>query len=85
MHSGTMLAVVSILKDLVSSAAEADTGALFINTKEVDVIRKTLEDMGWPQRETTPISTNKSTSVGISNDTIKQRRSKAMDMRFYWC
>jgi hypothetical protein len=24
------------------------------------------------------------TTVGIINDTIRQRRSKAMDMRFYW-
>jgi hypothetical protein len=23
-------------------------------------------------------------AVGIINDTIRQRRSKAMDMRFYW-
>ena len=27
---------------------------------------------------------NNSTACGIANDTVKQRRSKAMDMRFYW-
>ena len=27
---------------------------------------------------------NNTTSVGFANDTIKQKRSKAIDMRFYW-
>ena len=31
------------------------------------------------------IATDNSTVVGISNDTIKQRRSKAMYTRFYCC
>ena len=31
-----------------------------------------------------PIQTNNITSCGIANDTVTQRRSKAMDMRFYW-
>ena len=41
--------------------------------------------MGWPKRKPTPIATNNYTLVGNSNDTINQRRSKAMNMRFYWC
>jgi hypothetical protein len=32
----------------------------------------------------TPIVTDNSTAVGIANDTVKQKRSKAIDMRFYW-
>jgi len=32
----------------------------------------------------TPIVTDNSTSSGIANETVKQKRSKAMDMRFYW-
>ena len=31
-----------------------------------------------------PIKTDNSTAQGIINNTIKQKRSKAMDMRFYW-
>jgi len=39
--------------------------------------------MGHPQ-PATPIKTNNSTASGISNNTMKQQRSCAMDMRFYW-
>ena len=40
--------------------------------------------MGHPQNEPTPIQTDNSTETGIANNTIKQRRSKAMDMIFHW-
>ena len=39
--------------------------------------------MNHPQPPT-PIQVDNSTAVGISNKTIRQRQSKAMDMRFYW-
>jgi hypothetical protein len=33
---------------------------------------------------TTPDASHKSTAFGILNETIKQKRSKAMDMRYHW-
>ena len=39
--------------------------------------------MGHPQPPT-PIKVDNSTCAGFANDTIRQRRSKALDMRFYW-
>jgi hypothetical protein len=39
--------------------------------------------MGHPQPPT-PLQTDNTTSMGYSNDTIKQRLTRAMDMRFYW-
>ena len=39
--------------------------------------------MGHPQ-QATPLKTDNSTATGIANKTIKQKRSKAIDMRFYW-
>jgi hypothetical protein len=39
--------------------------------------------MGWPQ-PATPIQTDNLCAKGIIYDTVKQRRSKAIDMRFYW-
>ena len=42
-HNGKLVYVVSIIKHVVSSAAEAEMGDLFINMKEEEVIRKTLE------------------------------------------
>ena len=69
---------------VMSSASEAETGGLFINGKEGAYARTVLEEMGWPQHGPTPIQTDNSVAEGIANESIKQRRSKAMDMCFYW-
>ena len=39
--------------------------------------------MKHPQ-PTTPIQVENETAVGIANRSIKQKMSKAMDMRFHW-
>jgi hypothetical protein len=56
---------------------------LFCNAKDGVALRTTLFEMGHPQAAT-PIQTDNACAAGIVNDTVKQRRSKAMDMRFYW-
>ena len=81
--NGAILVISKIMKEVLSSAAEAEIGALFYNGKEVCPLRTTLIAMGHPQPPTVIITDN-STAVGLANDTIKQRRSKAIDMRFYW-
>jgi hypothetical protein len=73
----------SIMCEIVSSAAEAELGGLFHNGKDGCPIRTCLEELGHPQPPK-PIKTDNTTANGIANDTIKQKRSKAMDMRFYW-
>lgn len=62
----------------MSSAAEAELGALYINAKEAVYIRLILERMGHPQTAT-PIQTDNSTAAGVINNTIQP-----MDMRFHW-
>jgi hypothetical protein len=73
----------SIMPMIVSSAAEAEVGGCYYNAKDATVLRIALEEMGHPQPPT-PIECDNTTGVGILNDSIRQRRSKAMDMRFYW-
>ena len=85
MYNVTLLFVASILKHVVSSAAEVEMGALFINMKEAEVIRTALEEMVRLQHEPTAIATDNSTEAGIANDTINKRLSKAMYIRFYCC
>ena len=63
--------------------AEAEFGGLFLNAKEACSIRVTLEELGHKQPPT-PIVTDNDTATGIATDTVKQKRSKEMDMRFYW-
>jgi hypothetical protein len=82
-NNGAVHTNATLLKVVVSSAAEAEVGALFGNTKIGATLRTTLEDMGHPQPATIVITDN-TTASGIVNDTIKQRRSRAFDMRYYW-
>jgi hypothetical protein len=44
--NGAILIFSKVLKHVMSSAAEADIGAVFINAKEGAVIRTTLEELG---------------------------------------
>jgi hypothetical protein len=80
--NGAILIISKVLKHVMSSAAEAESGAVFINAKEGAVLRTTLEELGHEQPPTS-IETDNTTATGYSNGTIKQKRTKAMDMRFY--
>ena len=67
----------------MASAAEAELGALFYNGQVSEPIRTCLEEIGYPQ-PSTPIKTDNSTAAGIVKSSIRQKKSKAMDIRFYW-
>jgi hypothetical protein len=47
--NGAILIISKVLKHVISSAAEAETGAFFINTKEGTVLRTTLKELGQKQ------------------------------------
>ncbi len=81
--NGPIFNLAKILRNVMSSAAEAEVGALFLNAKEATVLRTTLTEMGH-QQPPTPLQTDNSTANGIINGTVKQQASKAIDMRFYW-
>jgi hypothetical protein len=80
--NGPILCLSSIIKHVMSSAAEAEIGSIFSNAKEAAPLRVMLEEMGHHQPPT-PIQTENSTAYGILNNKLNQKRSKAMDMRFY--
>ena len=58
--------------NVMASAAEAEVGGLFINGQAACPLKN------WG------IVTDNQCAEGIANDTVKQKRSKAIDMRFYW-
>jgi hypothetical protein len=80
---GPLLVTTAIMKNVLSSAAEAEIGALFDNTKKTVVLRTMLEEMQYPQAAT-PVQTDNSMACGIANSNLRQQRSRAIDMRFYW-
>jgi hypothetical protein len=73
----------NIMKFVLASASEAETGAMFHNCQDAVPIRTALAEIGHPQ-PATHVRGDNSTAIGIANKSIKQRRSKAIDMRFYW-
>jgi hypothetical protein len=81
--NGAILISITVLKHVMSLAAEAEIGAVFINAKEGAVLHTTLQELGHPQPPT-PLETDNTTATGYSSGTIKQKRTKEMDMRFYW-
>ena len=75
--------VSQIIKSVMSSAAEAELGALFINCKIAVPARKTLEELGHPQLKT-PMQKDNSTSNGLLNNKIIPKATKSIDMKFHW-
>ena len=82
-NNGAVHVIAQIIKNVVSSAAEAEIAAVFINAKGAVPLRHTLMEMNHPQPPT-EITTDNSTAANILNKTCKQTRSKAIDMRYYW-
>jgi hypothetical protein len=81
--NGSILNVASVIKNVVASAAESEVGACFHNAQSGAPLRVTITELGHTQPPT-PLRTDNSTAFGILNKTIKQKRSKAMDMRYHW-
>jgi hypothetical protein len=82
-NQGSILSQSHVIKEVCAAASEAEMAGVFHNARDGVPIRTTLEELGWKQ-DPTLIDTDNSTAEGFSNDTIKQRRSKAIDMRYYW-
>jgi hypothetical protein len=72
--NGAIVVPCNVMREVLSSASEAELAALFYIT---------LDKLGHPQPPT-PMVTDNSTASGIANKSVKQKRSKAMDMCFYW-
>ena len=81
--NGPVLSIAQIMKYVLSSAAEAETSALFLTAKEMIPLRKTLEEMGWKQPPS-PLQCDNSTAVGFTHKTIVSRKSRSWDLRLNW-
>ncbi len=82
-NNGAILNIAQIIKHVMTSAAEAELAALYINAREAIYIRLILQQLGHPQ-PATPIQTDNSTAEGVINSKVQPKRTKAMDMRFHW-
>ena len=74
--------VAKIIKFVLTSAAEAELGALFITAQKMVPLRQTLIEMGWPQNPS-PVQTNNTTAEGVVNGTIVANKLKYTDLRLH--
>jgi hypothetical protein len=58
--NGAILIIITFLKHVMSSAAEVESGAVFLNAREVAVRSTTLEELGHLQPPT-PFQTDTTT------------------------
>jgi hypothetical protein len=82
-NNGAIHNVAEIIKGVMSSAAEVELGAMYINARKAVEERIILEEMGHKQ-PATPVQVDNSTAEGIINKRVQPKRTKAMDMRFHW-
>lgn len=75
--------VAEMIKAVMSSAAEAKLGSLYINAQKGVQERQILTKMGHPQPPT-PIKVDNLTAESIVNNRVQPKCTKAMDVRFHW-
>jgi hypothetical protein len=81
--NGSILNVTAVIKNVVAPSAESEVGGCFQNAQSDTPLRITVIELGY-KKPATPLRTDTSTAFGIVNETIKQKRSNAMDMRYRW-
>ena len=81
-NNGAVLTITQIIKNVMSSAAEAELGALFINCREAVPAHHKLEEMGHKQPPT-PMQTDNTTALGVVTNNIASKRLKLMDMKLH--
>jgi hypothetical protein len=82
-ENGMIHAISSIVDVVVASAGEAEYGAAFVFAQHGMWLRTIATALGHIQPPT-PILCDNEFAIGLANDTIKQKKSKIIDMRFHW-
>jgi hypothetical protein len=80
--NGAFFTLCAILHFVVTSAAKAELGTLFLNCKEGMIFRMTLKELGHPEPKT-QVRYNYATAVEIAHTTIKRQHLQSMEMRYF--
>ena len=82
-NNGAVTKISRIIKAVMSSAAEAELCALFVNCRKAVPARTTLEEMGHKQTPT-PMQMDNTTALGVVNNNIVSKKLNSMEMRINW-
>jgi hypothetical protein len=74
-NNGAILTIATIIKAVMSSAAEAELEALYLNAQEAVYLWQILTEMGHPQPQT-PIQTDNTTAEAVINNKIQPKQQK---------
>jgi hypothetical protein len=66
-----------------ASVAEAETAGGFQMAQTASHHRRILSDLGYPQPPTL-LRMDNTVALGLASGTMNAKRSKSMDMRFFW-
>ena len=72
-----------MIKAVVGIASEAEVSAVHANARKGVPHRFTLMKLDHPQHQT-PLGLDNSTSYGILTNTLIPKKSKSIDMRYFW-
>ena len=82
-NNGAILNIAHIIKNVMSSATEAELAVLYIMAREAVYIRIIFDEMGHKQPPTPMLSDN-AMADAIINRKVQPKRTKEIDMRFHW-
>ena len=74
---------LSVIKNVMASEAESEIAAIFLNACLAILLRIVLIEMRHPQPQT-KMKIDNNTASGFANNTIKQNKTKCIEMRFDW-
>ena len=83
MTNGAVQVFSGIIPTVVTAASEAEYAGCFLTGQECVALRHTLEFLGHPQPATVIVTDNE-VGRALAHRACKQKRSKAIDMRYHW-
>jgi hypothetical protein len=81
--NGPVTYASKIINSVRASAAEAELAAAFLAAQKATQHRNLLAEWGYPQPPTL-LRVDNTLALGLANGSINAKRSKSMDMRFFW-
>lgn len=81
-NNGSVHNIAQIIKNVMTLAADAEIGALYINSRQAIPARQLLEEMGHTQ-PLTPVQTDNTTALGFVTKNLNQKSAKSKEMN-YW-
>jgi hypothetical protein len=81
--NGPISCASKMINCVLASVAEAEIAGGFQVAQAAVHLRNILNELGYPQPPTL-IRMDNTVAIGIAMDTINTKRSKSIDMRFYW-